>query len=279
MEGTGWDHRDYDHETLSEQIRRDLRAIDAREYIMTEGSLWIDRISFPCETIQYSRLGGIAMTRSQNLVPSNPVRWHFARPDDAHKLAILVHNNAPGELEIEFYNTARRPMKAVLEGVEVPGGSWTLTLPGGRTKKVGFGRARSLQLRIPRKGSTLRLTLDGPAEDYALRPDVGIGPEDLEPTPEGLAVTVHNLGGVDVEGVTVALADRRGRILSQTETPAIPAPVDLVPKTARVVLEVPRGCDLSACSVLLNPGKESEEIYPQNNATSCRRPAWQEQPE
>jgi hypothetical protein len=279
VENTGWDHRNYDHDALSEQIRRDLRAIDAREFIMTEGSLWIDRISFPCETIQYSRLGGVAMTRSQNLVPSNPVRWHFARPDDAQKVAILVHNNAPGELEIEFYNTAHRAMKAVLEGVEIPGGSWTLTLPGGRTKTVEFGRARSLKLRIPRKGSTLRLVLESPAEDYALRPDVGIGPEDLESTPEGLAVTVHNLGGVDVAGVTVALADRRGRILSQTETPAIPAPVDLVPKTARVVLEVPRGCDLKACSVLLNPGRESEEIYPQNNITSCRLPAWREQPE
>ncbi|MCR4859841.1 MAG: hypothetical protein K5910_04170, partial [Bacteroidales bacterium] len=59
VDGSGWDHVNYTRETLTEQIRKDLRAIDAREYIMTEGSLWIDRIGFPCETIQYSRLGGI----------------------------------------------------------------------------------------------------------------------------------------------------------------------------------------------------------------------------
>jgi hypothetical protein len=66
----------------------------------------------------------------------------------------------------------------------------------------------------------------------------------------------------------VALTDSRGRILSQTETPAIPAPVDLVPKTARVVLQVPEGCKLDACHVVLNPGKESEEIFPENNTLS-----------
>ncbi|MBQ6044609.1 MAG: hypothetical protein IJL42_03700, partial [Bacteroidales bacterium] len=262
-----------------EQIRRDLRAIDAREFIMTEGSLWIDRISFPCETIQQSRLGGVAMTRSANLVPSNPVRWHFARPDDAQRLAILVTHPDPGRLEIEFFNTARRAMKVRLEGVEAPGGTWTLTLPGGRAKTVEFGRARSVALRIPRKGSTVRLVLQGSPQDYALRPDAGVGPEDLEPTSGGLAVTIHTLGGVDLPGVTVALTDRRGRILSQTETPAIPAPSDLVPKTARVVLEVPRGCDLEACSVVLNPGRENEEIYPGNNITSFRRRASQERPE
>lgn len=278
LSDSGWDHRDYTHESLAEQLRGELRTIDAREFIMTEGSLWTDRIGFPCETIQYSRLGGIAMTRSQNLVPSNPVRWHFHRGDDAQKVAILVHYPAPGRLEIEFFNTAGRAVNARLEGVEAPGGTWTLTLPGGRTRSVEFGRARSVQLRIPRRGSTVRLELQGPAEDYALRPDVGIGPEDLERTPEGLAVTVHNLGGVDAGPVTVALVSPRGRILSQTETPAIPAPVDLVPKTARVVLEVPQGCRLEACRVVLNPGRESEEIYPANNTTSCRLPASPELP-
>lgn len=279
VEGTGWDHKDYTPEDLAAQIRRELRTIDAREYIMTEGSLWIDRIGFPCETIQHSRLGGIAMTRSANLVPSNPVRWHFARPDDAQKLAILVTHPDPGHLEIEFYNTARRAMKVRLEGVEAPGGTWALTLPGGRTESVAFGRARSVELRIPRKGSRIRLELQSPAEDYALRPDVGIGPEDLELTDGGLAVTVHNLGGADVPGVTVALVNARGKVLAQTETPAIQAPSDLVPKTARVVLEVPQGCRLDACHIVLNPGREQEEIYPANNTTSCRLQALRAQPE
>ena len=119
------------------------------------------------------------------------VRWHFARPDDAQKLAILVTHPDPGHLEIEFYNTARRAMKVRLEGVEAP----------------------------------------------------------------------------------------RGKVLAQTETPAIQAPSDLVPKTARVVLKVPQGCRLDACHVVLNPGREQEEIYPANNITSCRLQALRAQPE
>ena len=279
-EGTGWAFQDYTHGTLAERFRRELRQIDAREYIMTEGSLWIDRISFPCETIQHSRLGGIAMTRSENLVPSNPIRWHFDRPDDAQQLAILVTGSTPAGFDIEFFNTAERTMNAVMEGVEALGGTWVLTLPDGRERRVEFGRARSVDLQIPaRKSWKIQMRLEGAGEDYALRPDAGIGPEDLEMTPEGLAVTVHNLGGTVLDPVRVVLQDARGKVLAQTKTPAIPAPSDLVPKTARVVLPIPQGCKLEACSVVLNPGKESEEIYPANNATSCRLQASQGQPE
>lgn len=280
VRGSGWDFREYTPEALAAQFRKELRTLDARDYIMTEGSLWTDRIGFNCETIQYSRLGGIAMTRSENLVPSNPIRWHFEHPQDAEQLAILVSGSSPAGFEIEFFNTGRRPMKAVMEGVEALGGEWLLTLPDGRERRVQFGRARSVELQVPaRKSWRIRMRLQGAGEDFALRADVGIGPEDLELTPAGLAVTVHNLGGVAVQPVSVVLRDARGRALAQTETPAIPAPADLVPKTARVVLPVPQGCDLSACSVVLNPGKENEEIYPANNSTSCRLPASQVQPE
>ena len=278
--GPAWAFQAYTPETLSAHIRRELRDIDARDYIMTEGSLWIDRISFPCATIQHSRLGGVAMTRSENLVPSNPVRWHFDGPEDALRLAILFTASAPDGFEIEFYNTGDRPMRAVMEGVEALGGTWLLSLPGAAERRVEFGRARSVELQIPaRRPWRIRMQLRQSGSDYALRPEVGLGPEDLELTPEGLAVTVHNLGGIPAEPVTVALTDALGRVLAQTKTPAIQAPVDLVPKTARVVLPVPAGCDLAACSVVLNPGREREEIYPGNNATSCRLQASQERRE
>ena len=274
-----WAFTPYTPETLAQKLRQELRTIDAREYIMTEGSLWTDRIGFPCETIQYARLGGIAMTRSQNLVPSNPVRWRFGREGDAQKLAILFTESAPGAFSVEFFNTASRPIRATMEGVEALGGRWMLTLPDGRRKEFEFGRARSIRLRIPRKGSRIRMELVSAPEDYALRPDAGIGAEDLALTPEGLAVTVHNLGGTALAPCPVVLLDRRGRVLSETETPAIPAPVDLVPKTARVILRIPEGCDLASCRVVVNPGKESGEIFPGNNATSCRLQASPERRE
>ena len=283
VRGTGWDFQAYTPETLSSQFRSELRQIDAREWIMTEGSLWTDRIGFPCATIQHSRLGGVAMTRSENLVPGNPVRWHFDRPDDAERLAILFTASAPDAFDILFFNTDQKPLRAVMEGVEALGGHWLLTGPDGKAQEVEFGRARSVELRIPaRQECRISMRLLSDPEDYALRPDAGIGPEDLGLTPDGLAVTVHNLGGTDLPGVVVVLVDARGRVLAQTVTPVIPAPADLVPKTAGVVLPLPRGCDLSVCSVVLNPGRESEEIYPANNRiaiTSSRLQASPGQPE
>lgn len=279
VQATGWAFEELTPEALSARYRQELREIDAREYIMTEGSLWIDRIGFPCRTVQLARLGGVAMTRSENLVPSNLVRWHFDDEADAQRLAIRFCSADPRGFEIEFFNTADAPVSARMEGVEVLGGRWRLTRPDGR-QDVEFGRARSLSLTVPARQSwRIRLELSGDGEDYALRPELGLGPEDLELTEEGLAVTVHNLGGVAVGPVPVVLTGAHGRVLAQTETPAIPAPVDLVPKTARVVLRVPQDCDLSGCSVSVNPEGASAEIYRANNTTSFRQPASQGRPE
>ena len=53
-------------------------AVD-RQFINTEGSLWIDRIYFNSGELQRARLGGVALTRNY-IYPGNAVSWKFEAP-------------------------------------------------------------------------------------------------------------------------------------------------------------------------------------------------------
>ena len=83
-----------------------------------------------------------------------------------------------------------------------------------------------------------------------------------------MEVTLHNLGGVATPPMDVALVDARGRVLARTVCPAVPAPLDLLPKTARVRLEAPAGRDLRGCRVVVDPEDTVCELYETNNAVS-----------
>ena len=65
------------------------RAALLREYINTEGSLWIDRVNVPDAELQRARLGGIALVRNF-ILPGHAVSWRFAGAGDEERVAILV---------------------------------------------------------------------------------------------------------------------------------------------------------------------------------------------
>ena len=268
---SGWLPSEYTKESLAKTLRQELREIDAREYIMTEGSIWIDRIGFNCNTIQESRMGGIALNRSEHLAPANLVSWSFEGKDDAQRLAILFSKSSRDAFEMDFFNMDDKPMQARMRGQMVKGGRWKLTLPDGRTQTVTFGRGRDLTLEIPaRRDYHIMMDLIGKELDFSKKPDAGISSDDLRLTETGLEVTVHNLGNVSLKSVEVVLRDAEGRTMAKAKTPAIQAPTDMRAKMARVILKVPQDCKLEACTVILNPGKEKDEIFANNNSTSFR---------
>ena len=70
------------------------------------------------------------------------------------------------------------------------------------------------------------------------------------------------------EGVVADYARGSGEpgYLSRTTCPAIPAPLDLQPKTADVRLAVPVGRDLRGCRVVIDPDNALCELYETNNS-------------
>jgi hypothetical protein len=106
-----------------------------------------------------------------------------------------------------------------------------------------------------------------PGAPYWSRPDLGIDRRDLPPTAGPLAVTVHNVGSVRSPATTVALVTADGSIVMTAPVPAIDAPLDLQPKTAKVRLGVvPAGTPVKGARVVIDPKGELQEITKRNNA-------------
>ncbi len=73
-------------------------AVD-RQFINTEGSLWIDRIYFNTGELQRARLGGVALLRGF-VYPGNAVSWRFAAPANAQSVAILIPDATPDHMKV-----------------------------------------------------------------------------------------------------------------------------------------------------------------------------------
>src|SRR5882762_8534707 len=97
------------------------------------------------------------------------------------------------------------------------------------------------------------------------RPDLGIGADDLRISKGAIRVTVHSLGSVPAPSSTVTLTDAAGHAVAHAQVPAIPAPLDLLPKTAQVALRVGSGVRMSGAKVRVRADGEAHEITQLNN--------------
>ncbi len=113
-----------------------IQTAHEREFINTQGSLWIDRIYFNNGELQRSRLGGVALMRNY-CYPGNAVSWRFDAPADDQSVAILVPEATPDHVKIIAYNLDRVPVTAQMTGWEVDPGEWTMT----QGTQAGIGNA------------------------------------------------------------------------------------------------------------------------------------------
>jgi hypothetical protein len=83
-----------------------------------------------------------------------------------------------------------------------------------------------------------------------------------------MAVTVHSVGSVDAPASKVVLREKTGKTLATADVPALKAPLDLAPKTARVTLTLPAGADLKGATVTVECGGNLPEITLMNNSVT-----------
>src|SRR5207244_7318797 len=98
-----------------------IEASALREYMNTEGSMWIDRVDVPYAELQRARLGGIAMTRG-SLYPGHSVSWTFHAPANEESTAILIPNATEQSLKIIAYNLGASPVAATTTGLDLDHG-------------------------------------------------------------------------------------------------------------------------------------------------------------
>jgi hypothetical protein len=280
-------------ETLAWQVSGDTRYLDRlysaqlqaesnREWINTEGSLWIDRVTdsagpmFVNTELQRARLGGVALVRN-HIYPGNAVGWKFMAPATPQSVGILVPEATPDHLKIIVYNLEAYPVKAQMTGWEIDPGKWEIAqgtrgnadtdpVVDVRKRSESFERSTMLDFTFASHTTTvLELKLVEKGVPYWSRPDLGISADDVVVNGNQMRVTVHGLGGVDAPASTVVLRDRMNRVLARAKAAPLKAPLDLLPKTEVVSLPLPPGADWKGGSVSVEITGTLPEITLMNN--------------
>jgi hypothetical protein len=253
-----------------------IEASAIREYMNTEGSMWIDRIDLPYSELQRARLGGIALIRN-SLYPGHAVSWTFQAPANEESAAILIPNATPQSLKVVAYNLSQSTVKANMIAWDVEPGQWELVqgvdtngddiVDGATTTTtIEFERSGTIAITLPPRVSTvLNLRLIAKGIPYWARPDLGISKDDVVMSGREISVTVHNLGAVDTKPTTVALLDQNGKVLASSTVPRLESPFDLLPRRTMVTLAIPVGTRIGECSIVLDPEATMKEITRVNN--------------
>jgi hypothetical protein len=247
-----------------------VEAAALREYINTEGSLWIDRVSVSHAELQRARLGGIAIVRNA-IYPGHSVSWRFATPGDEARVAILVSEATPERVRMTAYNISDGPVAAHMTAWTVEPGAWTLAIG---SDHLAAPPARTIQLErtteVPitfaaRSQTTIALDLASRGVPYWSRPDLGISMPDVAVNDREMRITVHSIGAVAAPASRVVLRDRAGQEIVSAEVPALEAPSDLKPRTATTVLALPLRADWRGGSVTIEHDGTLPEITRRNN--------------
>jgi len=244
----------------------DIQWAAQHMYMHTEGHWWSDRVEIPSDTLQRSRLGGIANKRGQ-MTPGHTVSWRFEGGARAEDVAILVRPAGPEAFKVVAYNLTDRPVVATMTGWSVAPGQWRLTqgldtdgddrLDGAaETRSVAFERTKSVTLTLaPRQTTVVDMALATPGDDPAGRADLGIGRGDATIKGRSLQVRVHSLGAQASLAARLQLEDGTGMVLDTAPVPALKDPTDLQPKVASVRLKIPGGVKTSGLRVRIVTGQ------------------------
>ena len=230
-----------DKSYLEDIYADEIRTANQRMYMVTEGHWWSDRVELYSDMLQRSRLGGLVVRRNQ-VFQGNLVSWRFGGPTDAEQVGILVGEAMPDHFTVEAYNLAAKPIKAAMTGWMIAPGTWKMSGPGIAPRTFTFERSKCIDLVFAsHKTTTLKFERVNGGQPTAARADIGIGSDDVVVKGDAVEVIVHSLGAKATDKGIATLEDAAGKVLAQAEIPPLAAPLDLLPKTAKVVLPMKKG--------------------------------------
>lgn len=258
---------------LAQQYESLIASAALREYINTDGQLWVDRGVIDIGVVQEHRIGGIGHERF-SLYPRHYLRWQFA-PGQEEDVAILVTYASTTKLRISAWNMTDEQIFAGLVLENILPGQWRIKQGKGSTIGAIEAVRQDEQVKLerfmkqdicfmPGEYTVLELDLEQASAPYWERPDLAIDREDVIVSDSCIRVRIHNIGAVVSPVTTVALKSGDGTVLRSSQVPPLPAPVDLYPKTVEVSLWT-RGLSLEGCSIEIDPEGKLEEITKNNN--------------
>lgn len=267
----------FDRNLIADRYREEIINLGINEYINTEGSTWIDRLTPFNPVIQQDRLGGTALTRTTVLYPEHFVSWKFNSPSRFDDVAIFLPEPSESELKIIAYNLDLKQVKAVMTVWNIRPGRWQVCqgidtnddqqIDSGETRQIiDLQRGNEISFSFsPRQYNIVTLELLEPLQITPWElPDLAIGPEDIRVNGNAVTLRIHNIGAIASPATTLELRDAEGNLVATGPVPPLEAPVDLLPRWKEVTISVTEGTDLSSGSVVLDPEERIREITRRN---------------
>ena len=210
--------------------------------------------------------GGNALNqRGSGPFPTVHVSW----VDAGYDFSALVHHADRRRLRVTAYNFAGA-REIGMRVWRMNPGTYDVTLrPAGgeiQRRRVSLHRGEQLRLDLPAESSIdVELELATPSAWSATFPDLALSTHEGA-TVDGrrVSVIVHNIGSSPAPACKAVLV-RGEDVVAEAAVPPIEAPLDLVPRTAKVSFVVPdevRG----RLRVVLDPDDEVAEITDSNNS-------------
>ena len=270
--------KEFDQDRLAKSYSEEISNLGINEYINTLGSTWIDRISSFNPVIQEDRLGGVALTRINNIFPRNSVSWTFTEPSSYKSAAIYLPRADKTHISVIAYNLEPVQVNSKMTLWDNEPGTWSVRqgIDTNNDQKMDsqisehileLERNDMLDLKFaPHKYNIVELELVKKAETGSFeRPDLGIGPDDIKMEGNSVKVLVHNLGAVEAPPSIIELRDESGRTIAESEIPALEAPLDLIPRRSFIRIMIPEGTNINHGSLHIDPENRITEITVCNN--------------
>jgi hypothetical protein len=272
----------FNPEELADRYTEEITELGVREYINTEGSLWIDRISTHYHTAaQEDRLGGVAMTRIEHIFPEHKVSWNFGAPANFESVAIYLPEATKRKIDVIAYNLEDISVDANLTTWDIVPGQWRIRygtdtngdqqIDSNETENiVELQRGTDIELLFePNNYTIVHMELiDQDDTGYWERADLGIGRDDIQILENEVTVRVHSLGAVGTPETTLELRGANGSLIAEVPVPELEAPVDLVPRWIDITIPVDREVDLSRGSVVIDASENIPQITRRNTRVS-----------
>jgi hypothetical protein len=268
----------FDEKMLADRYREDVTNMAINEYINTEGSIWIDRLTPFSAGIQEDRLGGTALIRTNVIYPQHFVSWKFISPSRFDDAGIFLPAPSDSAINIVAYNLKLNPVSTVMTTWDVKPGKWRVRqgidtnddqiIDSNETSKmIEVERGKEISLTFaPRKYNIVSLELIEPSgKNFQELPDLAMGLEDVKITANAITVRIHNIGAVGSPATTVELKDAKGKVIATAQVPPLEAPVDLLPRWKVITIPVATGTNLSNAILQIDPGAKIKEITRKNS--------------
>ncbi len=273
--------REFNQHELVDFYTEQIKEKEVKQYIETEGSIWIDRVDRDNALIQEHRLGGIALVRANYIYPLHHVSWNIQKPDDYKSLAFFLPEADSVKIKIIAFNLERHSVKSNMTAWNIKPGKWqviqgidtnndnnidseqkeeTVDLQNGATIGITFP---------PEKYSIINLKLSYPASaGYNERLDLAIDDSGIQIAENMVSVKIYNLGAIDSPETPLLLRDKEGNAIQKIMIPSIKAPLDLIPKWKEVKIKVKEGTDIRSGSIEIDPDFSLTEITRKNNTVN-----------